>query len=314
MPASLCLVGNGAIARIHAEIFRAEGIALRTVVGRDADSTARFAAELQFAQHATDLRLALDDPEISVVVIASPNSLHYEHARLALSAGKDVLVEIPLAMSLAQGVDLVELARVKKRTLMVAHSERFIPSLAALRERVVRGELHLHHLVGREMCLRRQNVGWTGRERSWTDSLLWHFGCHVVDFSLWMLGAERVEVLSQVARADPRTGVPMDLDLLMITPRNQLASISLSFHSHFDVHEYLLIGEEETFQFDRGRLTSSVGLVDDPSLDGLDYYRLSWEAQNREFLAAIREGRPPTMDGAAALPALAVLQQIEDRL
>jgi hypothetical protein len=106
----------------------------------------------------------------------------------------------------------------------------------------------------------------------------------------------------------------MDIDLLLQTPSQQLVSLSLSFHSHFDVHEYLLIGEEETLHFDRGRLTGSAGLRDDPSQRGLDYYRLSWEAQNREFLASLREGRPPSMDGAAALPALAVLQQIEDRL
>lgn len=312
MSLRLCLVGCGAIGRIHAEILRAEGVTLQTVVGREAESTAPFATELGFQRSTTDLNEALDDA-CDVVVIASPNDQHYPQARQALLAGKHVLVEIPLAMSYAEGVDLVALAQQQNRLLMVAHSERFIPSLAAIQHRVATGALRIHHLIGREMCLRRVNTGWTGRQRSWTDSLLWHFGGHVVDFSLWILGADRAEIVAQVARPDIRTGVPMDIDILLRTPADQLASISLSFHSHFDAHEYLIIGEEESIQFDRGRLIGPEGLRDDTAAAGLDYYRLSWEAQDREFLAAVREGRPSSMDGAAALPALAVLQEIEDR-
>ena len=233
---------------------------------------------------------------------------------MALEADKHVLVEIPLAMSHREAVDLVELARQRARVLMVAHSERFIPSLVRVRERVASGQLHLYHLTGREACLRRENIGWTGRQRSWADSLLWHFGGHVVDFSLWMLSAADVEIQFQGVLPDPRTGVPMDLDIMLRTPADQLVSLSLSFNSHFQCHEYLLVGDETSYRFDRGRLEAADGSVDDPAADGRDYYQLSWEAQDREFLAALREERQPLMCGADALPAMAILQAIEDRM
>jgi 2-hydroxy-4-carboxymuconate semialdehyde hemiacetal dehydrogenase len=196
---------------------------------------------------------------------------------------------------------------------MVCHSQRFIPSLAAERRRVAEGALRVHHLMGRHGVLRRDNVGWTGRRRSWTDDLLWHHGGHLVDFSLWFLGAERAEVLGQVARPDPRTGIPQDLDLLLKTPADQLVCLSLSYNTHLDLDEYLIVGEEDSLRFDHGRLTGPEGVRDDPSARGADHNRLSWEAQDREFLAALREGRPASPSGAEVLPALAILQQVEDR-
>jgi 2-hydroxy-4-carboxymuconate semialdehyde hemiacetal dehydrogenase len=311
---NLCLVGCGAIGRIHAEIFQELGAVLHTAVSRDPATTAAFANEFGFARWTTDLAEALRDPGIDAVIIASPNELHVEQTRAVLESGRPVLAEMPLAMSYGEGLELVELAERRGLTLMPAHSERFIPSLAALRERVAAGTLHIHHLSGRETAFRRVNVGWTGRSRSWTDNLLWHFGGHVVDFSLWLLGAREVEIQSQVSRPDPRTGVPMDLDIMMRTPADQLIAITLSFHSHFALHDYLIVGEEASFHFDGGRLTGSDSSIDDPAASGLDYYRLSWEAQNREFLDSLREGRAPSMSGADALPSLAILQEIENRI
>ena len=313
MSLRLCMIGYGAIARVHAEIMKAEGVVLHTVVGRLPEETARFAEEFGFRHHTTDLDDALAQDDVDAVIVASPNALHYDQARRALLAGKHVLVEIPLAMSYAEGAELVDLAERQQRLLTVAHSQRFIPSLAALRRRVAEGTLRVYHVMGRFGIFRRENVGWTGRRRSWTDNLLWHHGCHLVDFSLWFLGVERVAVHGQVARPDPRTGIPMDLDLQLRTPADQLVALSLSYHAHLRLHDYLFVGEEETFFFDRGVLVGPGGVVDDTRARGEDYDRLSWEAQDREFLAALREGRPPAVSGRDALPALAVLQEVQDR-
>lgn len=313
MSVRVCIVGYGSIARVHAEILQAEGALLHTVVGRVPEETARFAAEFGFRHNTTDLNAALAQREVDAVVVASPSSLHYDQARQALEAGKHVLVEIPLAMSHAEGADLVEAARRQERLLMVAHSQRFIPSLAALRERVAAGSLRVYHLMGRFGTFRRENVGWTGRRRSWTDSLLWHHGCHLVDFALWLLDAREVEVAGQVAHPDPRTDIPMDLDLLLRTPAGQLIALSLSYHTHLPLTDYLIVGEEESLHFDRGRLVGPDGVRDDPGARGLDYMQPAWEAQGREFLAALQEGRAPSVSGADALPALAVLQKIQDR-
>ena len=121
-----------------------------------------------------------------------PNHLHYEHTRRALLARKDVLCEIPLAMSYSDGAALVALAQTQGRRLMVAHSMRFQPALVWLHAQIAAGGLHLRHVLARMLMFRLVNVGWTGRKRSWTDNILWHQGGHLVDSCLWMLGTDRI--------------------------------------------------------------------------------------------------------------------------
>jgi 2-hydroxy-4-carboxymuconate semialdehyde hemiacetal dehydrogenase len=312
-PIRICLVGYGAIARVHAEILRKEGALLHSVVGRRADETDRFAAEFGFTHSTTDLVAACSRHEVDAVVVASPSALHFAHGRQALLSRKHTLVETPLAMSYAEGAALVDLAHRQGRFLMVAASQRFIPSLSAVRDRVSSGLLHVYHLVGRSCFLRRKNVGWTGRPRTWTDNLLWHHACHLVDFALWFLGVTRAEVHAQLAPPDPRTGIPMDLDIVLHTSAEQLVALSLSYHSQLSFHDYVIICEEQSLHFDRGTLRES-GVSGQSSEEATgDYERLAWEAQDREFLAALRGERQPAASGADVLPALAVLQEIQDR-
>jgi 2-hydroxy-4-carboxymuconate semialdehyde hemiacetal dehydrogenase len=312
MALRLSFIGYGAIARVHAAVFRREGVGLETVVGRVAEDAAAFASEFGFKRSAGDLG-TLEGDDSDAVVITSPSDLHYEHAKRALMAGKHLLAEIPLAMSYAGAAELEELARRQGKTLMVAHSRRFIAPLAALRERVAGGALHIHHLAGRWGIPRRKNVGWSGRPRSWKDNLLWHHGCHHVDLALWLLQAKKVEVLAQVARPDDRTGIPMDLDILLRTPTDQLATISLSFNPPMRFEEYLMVAEEETLRFDQGFVYRPDGTRDDRWGGGTNYMQVCWEAQDLEFLSALRDQRPPAVTAADVLPTLAVLQRIQDQ-
>jgi 2-hydroxy-4-carboxymuconate semialdehyde hemiacetal dehydrogenase len=312
--AGICIVGCGAIAEIHVELLRELGASVDHVVGRTEESAHAFAARLGIPASSASLDVALDGPSIQSVVVASPNHVHFEQAMFAMERGKDVLLEIPMALSYHEARRLDQFAERHGRLLMPAHSERFIPGLRAVRERVEGGELELVHIVGRETALRRQNVGWTGRERSWSDDLLWHFGGHAVDLAMWLADAQLVEIQAQSSQVDPDTGVVMDIDLLLKTPRQQLIAINLSFNSHFAEHEYLLIGREASFKFNRGRMIDSAGVVDDPADRGHDYYRLSWWAQDEEFLRAMREGRQPSLTARDVLPAMRVLQEIENQL
>lgn len=309
----LCMVGYGAMAREYTPLFKEEGAILDTVVGRVSEDTARFADQFGFLRHTTDLDAALADEKVRIVVITSPSAVHYKQAKRSLLAGKDTLVEIPLAMSYSEAAELVELAQKQGRILMVAHSQRFIPSLVGVQAKIKAGELHVYHLVARMAILRRHDTGWTGRRRSWTDNLLWHHGCHFVDFALWLLGYGEMRVEGQIAHPDPRTGTPLDLDLVLRTPAEQLVALSLSYNSHMEFHEYLIIGEEDTVHYDRGRLYGPEGLRDDPYAMNLDADRQAWKAQNHEFMAAIQHGRQPAMSGLDALPALKILQEVQDR-
>src|SRR5205085_6853489 len=131
--------------------------------------------------------------------------------------------------------------------LMVAHTQRFFPALIELRRRIAAGELHPHHLLFRWFFLRRSNVNWEGRRRSWTDNLLWHHACHVVDAALWLLDAPPGEVRSQLARADAHLGIPLDLDLQFRAGETPV-TVSMSYNSPWARHDYFLIAEEASLE------------------------------------------------------------------
>jgi 2-hydroxy-4-carboxymuconate semialdehyde hemiacetal dehydrogenase len=235
-----------------------------------------------------------------------------------LQAGKHVLCEIPLALSLSDTDRLIRLADEVDRRLMVCHTQRYQPALIEARRLVAAGELHPHAIVSRYMFGRRENVNWRGRRRSWTDNLLWHHACHDVDATLWVLGvpdrAEMVDVVAQVALPGEDLDIPMDLSLVMRTPRDQLVTVAMSYHINFPVHDWLIIGEETTLVFADRQLRDNERLLvratsDDPSDPNSPIAR-----QNAEFFAAVRERREPAVSAHSVRPATAALQAAQDTL
>lgn len=308
---NLALLGYGSIARAHVEALRGEDVTFRTVMGRLPEATADFAAEHGFARHTTDLDAALDDPDLDAVIVASPTDVHADQTERALRAGKHVLVEIPLATSLADVDRLDRLAREVDRRLMVCHTQRYYAPLLEARRRIAAGELHPYHISCRYGFLRRENVNWQGRRRSWTDNLIWHHGCHAVDTCLWLLGATETEVTCQVAPPSNHLGIPMDFDVLMRAPGNQLVAVSMSYNTRLSYNEYLVIGEETTLLATNQRLSSPDGvIVEAGGKAGPEGNPI--RLQDREFLAAIREKREPAIGAAAVRPAMRVLQAVQD--
>ncbi|HLZ07315.1 MAG TPA: Gfo/Idh/MocA family oxidoreductase, partial [Chloroflexota bacterium] len=167
---NICLVGYGSIARSHLEALRGEDVRLGWVVGRLPEPTEALATEFGFARHDVELDAALDDPTVEAVLITSPSDLHADQAERALRAGKHALVEIPLATNLGDADRLNALATDRNLCLMVCHTQRYYPALVEARRRIAEGELHVHHVVTRYGFLRRENVNWLGRRRSWTDN------------------------------------------------------------------------------------------------------------------------------------------------
>jgi 2-hydroxy-4-carboxymuconate semialdehyde hemiacetal dehydrogenase len=196
---------------------------------------------------------------------------------------------------------------------MVCHTQRYYPGLVEARRMIAAGELRPYNVVARYMFHRRQNVNWMGRRRTWTDNLIWHHGCHAVDASLWLLGATDVEAQANVALPSGPLGIPMDWSITMRTPRDQLATVSLSYNTHIPLLDYLVIGEQTTLLFDDGELRGPEGRVlvpkprDEAVADAIG-------RQDAEFLAAVAEGREPAISGRSVRPAMAALQVAQDTL
>src|SRR5262245_64635525 len=120
-------------------------------MGRLSDPAEHFAREHGLASATTDLDALLDDSSLDVVIVCSPSDAHAAQTEAALRAGKHVLCEIPLALSLAETDALTALADRTRRTLMVCHTQRFYSPLVEARRMIAAGELHPHAIVSRYM-------------------------------------------------------------------------------------------------------------------------------------------------------------------
>ena len=308
---NLCMVGYGSIADVHRRSFaRIPGVQITAVVGRLMEPTRTFAQKCGAALATVDLAEALDQDDIDAVVVTSPSARHAAQTQAALEAGKHVLVEIPLALSLQESEMLTALAEQKGRTMMVAHTMRFWPTLSAVRQRIAEGELHVHSVYIHYGFLRRENVNWEGRRRSWTDNLLWHHGCHAVDTALWLLGESAQEVAGYMGPPHQELGIPLDLAVSLRTPRDQIVSCALSYNTMRPLLEILIIGEETTLMVrDRRLLDPNDQIV---AAGGENEEASAVYLQNIEFISALRQEREPMVSGEAVLPTMQALQAVQD--
>src|SRR5215813_4713453 len=131
----------------------------------------------------------LSDPEITAVALATPAVTHYEMAKAALLAGKDVLVEKPLAIDVKHGEELVKLAAANHRILMVGHILRYHPAVLKLQELIRDGALgQIGYLYSN-----RLNIGKIRTE----ENILWSFAPHDISVMLALLNESPTRVSCQ---------------------------------------------------------------------------------------------------------------------
>jgi len=304
-PIGLCLIGAGAIAERHLQAYEElGGVDPRWVISRPEESAKNFASRWNFAHLDASIEPALADPAVQLVLIASPSPLHCEQAILALRAGKDVIVEIPVGLNLADAQAVAQVATEFGRRVWVCHTLRSTVALRLVRQQVQSGELNLTHIDGYFGIPRRRNQGMDGVAiRSWIDNLLWHHGCHQVDAALWVLGMPSVtRVQSLTGPVHPTFGMALDVGVQFRTEGGQLVTQSLSYNVAEPIWQLRFIGHEDALTFINGRLTNEAGheLVPDNSTSNLI-------GQNRALLHAFRTGEPSDFDLLKILPTMEVL-------
>ena len=203
----IVLAGEGAIARRHiVGLARIDDVEVVSVVGGNADDTAAFAAEFAIPHHTGDLSESLALPGVDAVVLTTPTHLHASQAMAVMEAGKHVLIEIPMADSLADSEAVVAAQQRTGVAAMVCHTRRFNPSHQWIHDRIARGELTLQHLVVETFFFRRENKNALGKARTWTDHLLWHHACHTVDLFQYQTSQQASKVW-EIGRASCRERV-----------------------------------------------------------------------------------------------------------
>jgi 2-hydroxy-4-carboxymuconate semialdehyde hemiacetal dehydrogenase len=304
---NLCMVGSGGIAAEHMKAFKViGGVHPRWIVSRRQEKAWEFAQEWSFDQAGTDLEAALADPTVDLVVVASPNEQHTPQVIRSLQAGKDVIVEIPVGLSLANAQQVAKLAGDLRRRVLVCHTMRSFPAIREVRRRVLAGEFHITHVVGYFAIPRRRNQSWAGT-RNWMDNLLWHHGCHVVDAALWILGVNHAEHVSgMLGKSHRQFGMAMDVSIHFRTSANQLVTHALTYNTEQFCWELRCIGDEDTLTFRNGQLLNEKNeqIVSETSW-------LDLVPQDKQMLATLTKGAPSDYDVSSVLGPMEILQCAE---
>ena len=138
---NLALFGCGWIQDFHARAVADLGGTVAVVANHREETAAAFAERHGIGRVTTDWRAVAADPTIDAVVIGTPNALHAPQSITALEAGRHVLVEKPMALTLAECDDMIAAAARSGSALMVAHCWRFHTDVRAVHDRIAAGEL-----------------------------------------------------------------------------------------------------------------------------------------------------------------------------
>lgn len=251
--------------------------------------------------------------DLDAVILATPTQIHAEQGLKAMAAGKHVLIEIPMADTLA---DSEALAAKQKETGLVAmagHVRRFNPSHQWVHNKIVAGELSIQQMDIQTYFFRRTNMNAKGEPRSWTDHLLWHHACHSIDLFRYQAGEDVTEVHAIQGPIHPDLGIAMDMSILMKTESGKLCTLSLSFNNDGPLGSYFrYICDNGTFiasyddLFDGHNNQIDVSSID-VSLNGI-------ELIDREFVSAILDKREPNSSLQQCLPAMRIMHEIERKM
>ncbi|MFT5116094.1 MAG: 2-hydroxy-4-carboxymuconate semialdehyde hemiacetal dehydrogenase [Parasphingorhabdus sp.] len=307
----ICMVGEGAFGHKHLDALKKiDGVEVVSIIGGVEDATRETATEYAIPHWSLDLEEGLAQAGVEAAIITSPTPIHAAQGMAVMRAGKHVMIEIPMADSLA---DAQAICAVQKETGLVAmagHTRRFNPSHQWLHNKIQAGELSLQQMDVQTFFFRRKNLNALGQPRSWTDHLLWHHACHTIDLFAYQTGEDIVDVQAMQGPRHPELGIAMDMSIGLKTESGKLCTLSLSFNNDGPLGTFFrYICDNGTYI---ARYDDLVDGREEPiDVSNVDVSMNGIELQDREFFAAIQEGREPNASVQQALIAMKVLDRLE---
>ena len=310
----VALAGAGAFGIKHLDgIKNIDGVEVVSLISRDLEKTREVADKYGIKHVTTDLADSLALPEVDAVILCTPTQMHAEQSIACLKAGKHVQVEIPLADSLKGAQEVVALQKQTGLVAMCGHTRRFNPSHQYVHNKIKAGEFNIQQMDVQTYFFRRTNMNALGQARSWTDHLLWHHAAHTVDLFAYQAGSPIVKANAVQGPIHPVLGIAMDMSIQLQAANGAICTLSLSFNNDGPLGTFFrYIGDTATYlaRYD-DLFTGKDEKIDvsqvDVSMNGI-------ELQDREFFAAIREGREPNASVAQVLPCYQVLHDLEQQL
>jgi len=309
----IALAGAGAFGEKHLDgLKNIDGVEIVSIISRKAEQAAEVAAKYGAKHSGTDLAEALARDDVDAVILCTPTQMHAEQAIACMDAGKHVQVEIPVADSWADAEAVARKAKETGLVCMVGHTRRFNPSHQYIHNKIAAGELAVQQMDVQTYFFRRKNINAKGEARSWTDHLLWHHAAHTVDLFAYQAG-RIVQAHAVQGPIHPDLGIAMDMSIQLKSETGAICTLSLSFNNDGPLgtffryicdngtwiarYDDLVNGKEEPVD------VSHVAV----SMNGI-------ELQDREFIAAIREGREPNSSIGKVLDCYRVLGELETQL
>ncbi len=286
----------------------------------DADPTAEATCKSHYqgVRFASDYAKLLSDTSVNAVALATPAVTHYEMAKAALEAGKDVLVEKPLAIDVKHGEELVKLAEAQGRILMVGHILRYHPAILKLKELIKDGVLgKIHYLYSN-----RLNIGKIRTE----ENILWSFAPHDISVMLSLLDEMPKRVTCQGSAHLSRNITDVTLSHFEF-PSGVQAHIFVSWLHPIKEQRLVVVGSEKMAVFDdtaehklvlyphkvewKNRIPTAIKA--NAELVALDD-REPLRAECQHFLDCVATRTAPVSNGAEGLRVLRVLDACQRAL
>jgi len=310
----VALAGAGAFGIKHLDgIQNIDGVEVVSLISRDLDKTKEVANKYGIQHVTTELSDSLALPEVDAVILCTPTQMHADQTLACLKAGKHVQVEIPLCDVLAEGEEVVRVAQQSGLVAMCGHTRRFNPSHQYVHNKIKAGEFNIQQMDVQTYFFRRSNMNALGQPRSWTDHLLWHHAAHTVDLFAYQCGSPIVKANAIQGPIHPTLGIAMDMSIQLRAANGAICTLSLSFNNDGPLGTFFrYIGDTATYiaRYD-DLFTGKEEKIDVSqvavSMNGI-------ELQDREFFAAIQEGRQPNASVASVLGCYQVLHDLEQQL
>jgi 2-hydroxy-4-carboxymuconate semialdehyde hemiacetal dehydrogenase len=314
MTIQVALAGAGAFGIKHLDgIKNIPDVKVVSLISRELDKTREVAEKYGIRHAGTDLADALAIKEVDAVILCTPTQMHAAQSIACLEAGKHVQVEIPLCDRLADGEKVVAMQQQTGRVAMCGHTRRFNPSHQWVHRKVTAGELHVQQMDVQTYFFRRTNMNALGQPRSWTDHLLWHHAAHTVDLFAYQAGSPIVQAHAVQGPIHPTLGIAMDMSIQLKAANGAICTLSLSFNNDGPLGTFFrYIGDTGTYIARYDDLFN--GKDEKIDVSKVDVSMNGIELQDREFFAAIREGREPNASVAQVLPCYQVLHRLEQQL
>ena len=310
----VALAGAGAFGTKHLDgIKNIDGVEVVSLVGRRLDQTQEIADKYGIQHVTTDLADSLAIKEVDAVILCTPTQMHAAQMIQCLKAGKHAQVEIPMADSWQDAQAILQVQKETGLVAMCGHTRRFNPSHQYVNQKIKAGEFKLQQLNVQTYFFRRTNMNAMGQARSWTDHLLWHHAAHTVDLFAYQCGSPIVKANAVQGPIHPALGIAMDMSVQLQAANGAICTLSLSFNNDGPLGTFFrYIGDTATYIASYDDLYNGHNEKIDVSQVAVSMNGI--ELQDREFFAAIREGREPNSSVAQVLPCYKVLHELELQL